>query len=128
MSIPKNLRYTQDHEWLRKDGQVAVVGITDHAQHQLGDIVFVELPAIGTKVKQGQSFGTVESVKAVSDLFAPVSGEVTEINEALKDGPEKVNSDPYGEAWMVKLTPANAGEVEKLLTPDQYEKHVASSH
>jgi glycine cleavage system H protein len=128
MNIPKNLRYTQDHEWLRQDGETVAVGITDYAQHQLGDIVFVELPAIGTKVKQGQSFGTVESVKAVSDLFAPVSGEVMAINEALKDGPEKVNSDPYGEAWMIKLQPANTAEIDKLMTPELYEKHVASSH
>jgi glycine cleavage system H protein len=124
MSVPQNLKYTKDHEWLREEGAVAVVGITEHAQEALGDIVFVELPAVGTKVKQGQTFGTVESVKAVSDLFAPVSGEVTDVNPELGKKPELVNSDPYGGAWMIKLKPANAAEIAKLLSPQDYAKLV----
>src|ERR1041384_580146 len=99
MSLPKDLKYTKDHEWMRLEGSVGTIGITKYAGEQLGDVVFVELPKVGTKVNAGATFGTVESVKAVSDLFAPVSGEVVEINEALVKAPETVNSDPYGAAW-----------------------------
>ena len=122
MSIPENLKYTKDHEWLREEGAVAAVGITDHAQQALGDVVYVELPAVGTKLTQGQSFGTVESVKAVSDLFAPVSGEVTAVNDSLTGKPETVNSDPYGEAWMVKVKLSNKAEIGKLLSAADYAK------
>jgi glycine cleavage system H protein len=125
MSVPSDLRYTPDHEWLREDGGLAVVGITQHAQEALGDIVFVDLPAVGTQVKQGATFGTVESVKAVSDLFAPISGEVAAVNEAVTAKPEVVNQDPYGAAWMIKIKPADKGEIQKLLTPAAYEKLLA---
>jgi glycine cleavage system H protein len=126
MNIPEDLKYTKEHEWARKDGDVVVIGITDHAQEQLGDIVFVELPEPGAQITKEETFGTVESVKAVSDLFAPISGEVTESNEALADKPEVVNSDPYGEAWMVKVKPADAAEVDGLLSAADYEALVES--
>ena len=122
MNVPNNLKYTKDHEWLREEGDAAVIGITEHAQQQLGDIVFVELPAVGTKVKQGATFGTVESVKAVSDLFAPISGEVVATNDDLGKKPELVNSDPYGGAWMVKIRPSSRGELDALLSPADYSK------
>jgi glycine cleavage system H protein len=120
MSLPQDLKYTKDHEWVRIAGDVATVGITKHAAEQLGDVVFVELPKVGTKVNSGASFGTVESVKAVSDLYAPVGGEVTEINDALTKAPESVNSDPYGAAWMVKIKMA-AGADAGLLSPADYQ-------
>ncbi len=120
MNIPEDLKYTKEHEWARKDGDAVVIGITDHAQEQLGDIVFVELPEPGTAMTRDETFGTVESVKAVSDLFAPISGEVVEANEALADQPEVVNSDPYGEAWMVKVKPGDPSEVDGLLSPADY--------
>jgi glycine cleavage system H protein len=128
MNIPENLKYTKDHEWARKEGGVVVVGVTDVAQHKLGDIVFVEVPAVGTRITAGQSFGTVESVKAVSDLFAPISGEVTEANGELTNAPETVNKDPYGGAWMIKVKPANAAELDKLLSPADYKKLCESEH
>ncbi|MBC7792283.1 MAG: glycine cleavage system protein GcvH [Clostridia bacterium] len=121
MSLPQDLKYTKDHEWVRLAGDVATVGITQHAQEQLGDVVFVELPKIGTKVAPGASFGTVESVKAVSDLYAPLAGEVTEVNDALTKAPETVNSDPYGAAWMVKIKLASAGDAASLLAPSDYQ-------
>jgi glycine cleavage system H protein len=127
MNIPENLKYTKDHEWARAEGDLVVVGVTDHAQEQLGDIVFVELPEVGTKVSAAQTFGTVESVKAVSDLFAPISGEVAEVNAALADKPETVNKDPYQGAWMVKVKPANRAELDKLLSPADYQKLLASA-
>lgn len=120
MNIPEELKYTEDHEWLRRDGDVVVVGITDHAQDQLGDVVFVELPELGSTVSAGETFGTVESVKAVSDLFAPISGEVSEVNAGLEDTPETVNSDPYGEAWLIKIKPSNPDEIDKLLSAADY--------
>jgi glycine cleavage system H protein len=120
--IPSDVKYTQDHEWLKTTGDVATVGITEHAQDQLGDVVFVELPAVGTHIKQGVGFGTVESVKAVSDLFAPVSGEVIEINTELASTPELVNSNPYDKAWMIKVKLSNPAELESLLSPADYEK------
>ena len=100
---PKDYRYTKEHEWIRADGTTGTIGITDYAQHELGDVVFVELPKVGTQLKAGQSLGTVESVKAVSEIFTPVSGEVTETNPALVDAPEKINSDPHGSAWLIKI-------------------------
>jgi len=116
---PADLKYTKDHEWIRVTGNEGRVGITDYAQKQLGDVVYVELPEIGTTVTQGQSFGTIESVKAVSELYAPVSGEVIEVNATLKDRPEVVNQDPHG-AWMVALRLTNADEVASLLDSEQY--------
>jgi glycine cleavage system H protein len=119
LSVPGDLRYTKSHEWVRTEGDTATIGITDHAQDELGDVVFVELPDEGATFDAGESFGTVESVKAVSDLYAPVGGEVVEVNSALNDAPEKINEDPYGEGWIVKLrTSADAD----LLSPEEYEK------
>ena len=120
--IPENLKYTKDHEWARSEGHTIVVGITDHAQELLGDIVFVELPEVGARVKQGEAFGTVESVKAVSDLFAPATGEVVEVNVTLVDAPENVNSDPYGKAWLVKIKLDNPAEADALLSAADYTK------
>ena len=122
MNIPEQQKYTKDHEWARQDGKLIVVGVTDHAQHKLGDIVFVELPAVGATLTAGSTFGTVESVKAVSDLFAPISGTVVEINSALVNAPESVNKDPYGAAWMIKVDPSRAAELDALLTPADYRK------
>ena len=121
MSIPDDLQYTKSHEWVRIEGDTATIGITDHAQDELGDVVFVELPDEGATFDAGESFGTVESVKAVSDLYAPVGGEVVEVNSALEDAPEKINEDPYGDGWIIKLR--TSGEAE-LLSPEEYEKVV----
>jgi glycine cleavage system H protein len=125
--IPADLRYTKEHEWVRLDGDLATVGITDHAADQLGDIVFVELPAVGTALRQLATFGVVESVKAVSDLFAPVGGEVVEVNDALARAPEVVNSDPYGAGWLLRVRVADPTEVEALLDPAAYEALVAEA-
>ena len=121
MSIPQDLQYTRSHEWVRTEGDTATVGISDHAQDELGDVVFVELPDEGATFDAGESFGTVESVKAVSDVYAPVGGEVVEVNSSLEDAPEKINDDPYGEGWLVKLR--TSGEAD-LLSPEEYEKVV----
>ena len=125
--VPGDLRYTKEHEWVRVDGDEATIGITQFAADQLGDIVFVELPAAGRSVEQFATFGVVESVKAVSDLFAPVGGEVTATNDALGAQPELVNSDPYGEGWMVRLRLADAAQVDALLDPAAYEQLVAEA-
>ena len=117
---PDDLRYTKDHEWIRTQGDRGVVGITHHAQAQLGDVVFVELPAVGRVVKAGESFGTVESVKTVSDLFAPVTSEIIEVNPALKDKPELVNSEPYGGGWMLVVKIADIKELDNLLDAARY--------
>ncbi len=124
--VPENLRYTKDHEWIRVDGDVATVGITDHAQEELGDIVYVELPKTGARLEQASSFGSVESVKAVSDIYAPVSGEVTGINAALADAPEKVNEDPYGEGWLIQLKLSSPAQLDGLMTPAQYTEYIGS--
>ncbi len=124
-NVPAELRYTEEHEWAKKDGDRIRVGITAFAQEQLGDVVFVELPKVGAKVTQRQAFGVVESVKAVSDLFAPVSGEVSEINAQLSSAPETVNADPYGTGWMIVVKPTNPSEWDALLTAAQYEAFVA---
>ena len=124
-TIPAELRYTRDHEWAREESGRIRVGITAYAQDQLGDVVFVELPKLGAKVTQRQSFGVVESVKAVSDLFAPVSGEVVEVNGELPTAPEIVNQDPYGRGWMILIAPSNRAEWDQLLTPQQYEQFLA---
>lgn len=125
MSYPSDYRYTNEHEWVRVNGDVATVGITDYAQHELGDVVYVEMPKPGTKLNAGQSFGTVESVKAVSDIYAPVSGEVTEVNSALAETPETINKDPHGKAWLIKLKLANSSEVGKLMDAAAYEAFLA---
>ena len=124
--VPIDLRYTTDHEWVRVDGEEATVGITAYAADQLGDIVFVELPDVGRTVEPGAAFGVVESVKAVSDLFAPVGGAVVATNDALAGSPELVNSEPYGGGWMVRLRVADQGEVDGLLDPDAYDALVAA--
>jgi glycine cleavage system H protein len=120
MSYPTDLRYTNDHEWLRTTGALSVVGITKFAVDQLGDITLVDLPKEGDLVTKGQRFGTIESVKSVSDLYAPVSGKVTKVNTALKDAPELVNQDCYGEAWMIEIEVSDSGELEELLSPEAY--------
>jgi glycine cleavage system H protein len=124
--VPEQLRYTKDHEWIRVEGDVGTVGITDHAQEELGDIVYVELPKVGAALEQSASFGSVESVKAVSDIYSPVAGEVTEANAALADAPEKVNDDPYGQGWIMKLRLTTPQQVESLMTAAQYEEYVKS--
>ena len=123
MPVPEDLQYTKSHEWVRVEGDTATVGITDHAQDELGDVVFVELPEQGATLESGDSFGAVESVKAVSDLYAPVGGEVVEVNDALEDSPEKINEDPYGEGWILKLRTSGDGPADgDLLSPADYEK------
>ncbi|MGB9772711.1 MAG: glycine cleavage system protein GcvH [Bacteroidota bacterium] len=120
MNIPDTLRYTKDHEWIRVEGDYGVVGITDYAQSELGDIVFVELPQVGSSFSQGQSFGTIEAVKAVSDLFLPASGEIVEVNANLGNAPELINKDPYGEGWMVKIRIKDHAEIDTLLDAKAY--------
>jgi len=127
MTIPADLRYTRDHEWAKREGDHLRVGITAFAQEQLGDVVFVELPKVGARVTARQSFGVVESVKAVSDLFAPVTGEVLEVNPDLAKSPEIVNQDPYGNGWMITVKPANAEEWNELLSSAQYEAFLAEA-
>ena len=124
MAYPKDYKYTKEHEWINANGNVATVGITDHAQESLGDIVFVELPKPGAQLQAGKSFGTVESVKAVSDLYAPASGKVTEINDALNQSPENINKDAHS-AWMIKMELANPSELNGLLSAEEYERYVA---
>lgn len=128
MQVPDGLRYTKDHEWLRIENGRGTIGITDFAQDALGDVVFVELPAVGTKLTQGQTFGVVESNKTVSDLFAPVTGEVVEVNEALRSQPELVNQEPYGSGWMVRVAVANPGDAAALLDASGYRAHVEHEH
>ncbi len=120
-NVPEELHYSKDHEWVRVDGDVATVGITDYAQNSLGDVVYVELPKPGEEFAANESFGSVESVKAVSEVFSPVSGAVTEAHESLSDDPEKVNTDPYGEGWMIRIKMSHPGEVDSLLTAAEYE-------
>ncbi len=118
--VPKELKYTKDHEWIILDGDIATVGITDFAQRELGDIVYVEVESVGEILKSDEVFGTVEAVKTVSDLFLPVSGEIIEFNENLDDNPELVNSDPYGEGWMIKLKVSDINDMNLLLSPEEY--------
>jgi len=124
MEFPNDLKYTKDHEWVRVSGDKGVVGITDYAQGQLGDIVFVELPEVGRALKAGDVFGVVESVKTVSDLYCPVSGEVQKVNEELESAPEKVNGSPYGQGWILEVTLKDPGELKKLLSAEEYRKYV----
>ena len=118
--IPENLAYTEDHEWLSQDSDIATIGITDYAQSELGDIVFVELPEVGSHIQQGEPFGTIEAVKTVEDLIAPVSGEVLEINDGLEESAELVNQDPYGAGWMLKIRLEDQEELERLISPQEY--------
>jgi glycine cleavage system H protein len=124
--IPENLRYTKDHEWIRVEGDTGIIGITDHAQEELGDIVYVELPKTGMKLEKTASFGSVESVKAVSDIYCPVSGEVVETNPALADAPEKVNDDPYGEGWLIKLKLSEPKQADELMSAAQYDEYIGA--
>ncbi len=126
MSYPASYRYTKEHEWVHVDGDYGTIGITDYAQHELGDIVFVDLPQPGKQITKGQSFGSVESVKAVSDIFAPVSGSVIEVNELLKQKPEKLNDDPHGEGWLVKVKLSHPDEVTSLLSSAEYEEYIGA--
>ena len=125
MNFPENLRYTKDHEWVKLDGNVATIGITEFAQSELGDIVYVDIDSSGKALKAEEVFGTVEAVKTVSDLFLPVAGTITEVNPALANSPELVNSDPYGEGWMVRVTVDNPTEVENLMSSEAYQKLVS---
>jgi glycine cleavage system H protein len=125
-TFPADLRYTHDHEWVRPQGNVWRVGITQFAVDQLGDITLVDLPKEGDQITKGQRFGTIESVKSVSDLYAPVSGKVVAVNAKLKDSPEDVNGEPYGKGWMIDLEPNDKGELSELMAPDAYTKHVAA--
>jgi len=124
MSIPNELKYTSDHEWVRMEGEDFVIGITDHAQDSLGDVTFVELPDIGSRFEDKAVFGVVESVKAASDLYMPLTGEVIEVNDSLNDSPENVNSDPYGNGWMIKIRPDQTDSIGSLLDADAYSKEI----
>jgi len=124
MKIPENLKFTQDHEWICMEGELATVGITDFAQGELGDVVFVEIETAGETLAKGETFGTVEAVKTVSDLFMPVSGEVIEVNSELADKPELVNKDPYGKGWMIRMHVTDESELAELLSPDEYRKMI----
>jgi len=120
MNFPENVKYTADHEWIRVEGEIGWIGITEYAQGELGDIVFIELPAVGSKIEKGKSFGTIEAVKAVSDLFAPVSGEVMEMNAEMKDHPEVVNKDPYTKGWLLKIRMTDPAQLDTLLNVQAY--------
>jgi glycine cleavage system H protein len=122
-NIPEDLHYSKDHEWVKVEGEIGTIGITDHAQDSLGDVVFVELPRVGDTFEVHQAFGNVESVKAVSELYCPVAGEVTEVNEILQDEAEQVNTDPYGAGWMIRLRISDLGAVDKLMTAAEYEDY-----
>ena len=124
MNFPKELKYTEEHEWARKDGAQVVVGITDYAQSELGDVVYLDLPSVGDHFKQNESFGSIEAVKAASDLYMPVSGEITEVNSILTDTPETINADPYGEGWMIKIKLDSDDELSALMDADGYQEHV----
>jgi glycine cleavage system H protein len=123
-NTPEELSYSKDHEWVRVKGSEATVGITDHAQHQLGDVVYVELPKVGDKFEASEPFGSVESVKAVSEVYMPVGGEVVAVNESLNDSPEAVNTDPYGDGWMIRIRVTNPAEVDGLLSAAEYEDYI----
>lgn len=124
MSYPDNYKYTKEHEWVLVEGDTGTVGITDHAQHELGDIVYVDLPKPGSSIAKGKSFGSVESVKAVSDIYSPISGEIAEINELLASHPEKLNEDPHGAAWLIKIRMASGTEVNDLMSAQDYQNYI----
>lgn len=126
MNFPQNVKYTNEHEWIRLEGDVAYVGITDYAQEQLGDIVFVDIPTVGETLEANEVFGTIEVVKTISDLFLPIAGEIVEQNETLEENPELVNKDPYGEGWLIKMKPANASDLDNLLDAEAYKAVVNS--
>lgn len=126
MNFPSELKYTKDHEWVRVEGDVAIVGVTDFAQSELGDVVYVEVETVGESLAQEEVFGTIEAVKTVSDLFMPVSGEILELNEELESAPEKVNEDPYGEGWMIKIKMEDASQVDGLLSADAYKELIGA--
>ena len=126
-NIPENLRYSKDHEWVKVEGDVATIGITDFAQHSLGDVVYVDLPRSGDKFGSHEAFGSVESVKAVSEIFTPIAGEVTEVNNELNDAPEDVNNDPYGNAWMLKIKMDNPNEADGMLSAEEYEEYLSAN-
>ncbi len=126
-NIPENLRFSKDHEWVEVAGDIATIGITDYAQHSLGDVVYIDMPRVGDKLGPHEAFGSVESVKAVSEIFTPVSGEITEVNDELNDAPEAVNSDPYKTGWMIKVKMANPGEADAMLSAEEYEEYLSAS-
>ncbi len=126
MNFPEELKYTSEHEWVRIDGDVAYIGITDYAQQQLGDIVFIDVTTVGESLDAGEVFGTIEVVKTISDLFLPMSGEILELNEKLEENPELVNSDPYGEGWIIKLSPKDMSQYDDLLSVEEYRKTINS--
>jgi glycine cleavage system H protein len=126
-NIPENLHYSKDHEWVKVDGDVATIGITDFAQHSLGDVVYIELPGVGDKFGTHEAFGSVESVKAVSEVFTPIAGEIVEVNDGLNDTPEAVNNDPYGDAWMIRVKMDNPGEADAMLNAAEYEEYLTEN-
>jgi glycine cleavage system H protein len=126
MSYPESYKYTKEHEWVHAEGDTGTVGITDHAQHELGDIVFVDLPKVGSQLTKGETLGSVESVKAVSDIYSPVSGEVTAVNELLATSPEKLNEDPHGAAWLVKVKLSSPNEINSLLPVGEYQTYIGA--
>jgi glycine cleavage system H protein len=126
-NIPENLRYSKDHEWVSVDGDIATIGITDYAQHSLGDVVYIDMPRVGDKLNTHESFGSVESVKAVSEIFTPVAGEISEVNEGLNDTPEAVNNDPYVSGWMIKIRMDNPLEADGMLSAAEYEEYLAAT-
>jgi len=126
-NIPENLHYSKDHEWLSVDGDVASIGITDYAQSSLGDVVYIDMPRVGDRFGAHEAFGSVESVKAVSEIFTPIAGEIVEVNDALNDAPEKVNNDPYGDAWFVKIKMDNPGEADAMLSGAEYEEYLSAN-
>ena len=125
-NIPENLRYSKDHEWIASDGDTATIGITDYAQHNLGDVVYIDMPRVGDKFGAHEAFGSVESVKAVSEVFTPIAGEIVEVNDGLNDTPEKVNSDPYGDGWFVKVKMENPNGVDAMLSPEEYDEYLTT--
>ena len=124
MSIPAEIKYTKEHEWISLDGEVAMIGITDHAQSQLGDIVFVELPDVDSEINQNDTFGVIEAVKTVADLFAPVKGLIIELNSSLEDSPDLINSDPYGAGWIIKVKVSDSNQYDDLMSSDEYEEFI----
>ena len=126
-NIPENLRYSKDHEWVLVEDGVASIGITDYAQHSLGDVVYIDMPRVGDRLSAHEAFGSVESVKAVSEVFIPIAGEIVEVNDGLNDTPEKVNADPYGEAWFIKVKMDNPGEADAMLSAEEYEEYLATN-
>ncbi len=125
-NIPDNLRYSKDHEWVAVDGDIATVGITDYAQHALGDVVYIDMPRVGDTLNSHEAFGSVESVKAVSEIFIPIAGEITEVHESLNDTPEAVNNDPYSDGWMIKIKMDNPGDADAMLSAAEYEEYLSS--